>query len=58
MLLDRLPQLVSAYALASAAALPLYGKLCDTFGAKRVLLAAVGVFLLGSVLCGAATDMG
>ncbi|MDR7278405.1 MFS transporter [Catenuloplanes atrovinosus] len=55
--LDRLPWLVSAYALASAAALPLYGKLCDTAGTKRVFLAAVAVFLLGSVLCGAATNM-
>jgi EmrB/QacA subfamily drug resistance transporter len=55
--LARLPWLISAYALAATAALPLYGKLCDAFGAKRVYLAAVAVFLAGSVLCGMAQNM-
>ncbi|MEU1424515.1 MFS transporter [Kitasatospora sp. NPDC005751] len=54
---DRLPWLVSAFALAATALLPLYGKLCDLYGAKRALLGAVGVFLLGSALCGAAQSM-
>ncbi|GAB7180602.1 MFS protein [Kitasatospora sp. Ki12] len=54
---DRLPWLVSAFALAATALLPLYGKLCDLYGAKRVLLGAVGTFLLGSGLCGAAQSM-
>ncbi|MFF4382951.1 MFS transporter [Kitasatospora sp. NPDC001547] len=54
---DRLPWLVSAFALAATALLPLYGKLCDVHGAKRVLLGAVGTFLLGSGLCGAAQSM-
>ncbi|WP_230210261.1 MFS transporter [Streptomyces kaniharaensis] len=56
--IDRLPWLVSAFALAATALLPLYGKLCDVYGAKRVLLGAVGTFLLGSALCGAAQSMG
>ncbi|MEV0650503.1 MFS transporter [Phytomonospora sp. NPDC050363] len=54
---EHMPWLVSAFALASTAALPLYGKLCDVFGAKRVFLGAVGVFMLGSALSGAAQDM-
>ncbi|MFE4517122.1 MFS transporter [Kitasatospora sp. NPDC056783] len=54
---DRLPWLVSAFALAATALLPLYGRLCDAYGAKRVLLGAVGTFLLGSALCGAAGSM-
>ncbi|MFJ6621551.1 MFS transporter [Kitasatospora sp. NPDC091335] len=54
---DRLPWLVSAFALAATALLPLYGRLCDVYGAKRVLLGAVGTFLLGSALCGAAQSM-
>ncbi|MFH8344672.1 MFS transporter [Streptomyces sp. NPDC018045] len=54
---DRIPWLISAFSLAATAALPLYGKLCDAFGAKRVFLGAVATFLLGSVLCGAAQDM-
>jgi EmrB/QacA subfamily drug resistance transporter len=55
--LSRLPWLVTAYALAATAVLPLYGKLCDVVGAKRVYLAAVAVFLAGSALCGLAQDM-
>ncbi|MFJ9842150.1 MFS transporter [Kitasatospora sp. NPDC101155] len=55
---DRLPWLVSAFALAATALLPLYGRLCDVYGAKRVLLGALGTFLLGSALCGAAQSMG
>jgi EmrB/QacA subfamily drug resistance transporter len=56
--LTRLPWLISAYALAATAALPLYGKLCDVYGARRVYLAALGTFLAGSALCGLAHDMG
>ncbi|MFD0410283.1 MFS transporter [Kitasatospora sp. NPDC127116] len=55
---DRLPWLISAFALAATALLPLYGKLCDSYGAKRVLLGAVATFTLGSALCGAAQSMG
>lgn len=55
---DRLPWLITAYSLAATAMLPLYGKLCDLYGAKRVYLGSVGTFLLGSVLCGAAQSMG
>ncbi|MEU9149441.1 MFS transporter [Streptomyces sp. NPDC048417] len=56
--IGKIPWLVSAYALATAAVLPLYGKLCDVFGAKRVLLGAVATFLAGSALCGAARSIG
>ncbi|MGW5128180.1 MFS transporter [Streptomyces sp. NPDC004069] len=56
--IDKIPWLVSAYALASAAMLPLYGKLCDVLGPKRVFTGAIATFLLGSALCGAAQSMG
>ncbi|MEV4510243.1 MFS transporter [Dactylosporangium sp. NPDC049525] len=56
--LELLPWLITSYALAATAALPLYGKLCDIHGARRVFIAAVGVFLLGSALCGTAQTMG
>jgi EmrB/QacA subfamily drug resistance transporter len=36
---------------------PLYGKLGDVYGRKNLFLFAIVVFLLGSALCGAATDM-
>jgi EmrB/QacA subfamily drug resistance transporter len=48
---------VSAYALAMVASMPLYGKLGDLFGRRRVLLAAIGIFLAGSMACGAAQTM-
>ncbi|GAA3073160.1 MFS transporter [Streptomyces glomeratus] len=56
--IEAIPWLVSAYALASAAMLPLYGKLCDVLGPKRVFTGAIATFLLGSALCGAAQSMG
>jgi EmrB/QacA subfamily drug resistance transporter len=55
--LELLPWLVTAYALAATAALPLYGKLCDVYGAKRVFIGAIAVFLAGSALCGVAQSM-
>jgi EmrB/QacA subfamily drug resistance transporter len=55
--LELLPWLVTAYALAATAALPLYGKLCDVYGAKRVFIGAIAVFLAGSALCGMAQTM-
>src|SRR4051812_37038456 len=56
--IDKIPWLVSAFSLASAAMLPLYGRLCDVLGAKRVFLGALGTFLFGSALCGAARSIG
>ncbi|MGW2111173.1 DHA2 family efflux MFS transporter permease subunit [Streptomyces sp. NPDC001948] len=44
----------TAYLLAVVAAVPASGWLADRFGGRRTWLAAVGVFLLGSVLCAAA----
>ncbi|WP_145885221.1 MFS transporter [Streptomyces sp. BK340] len=55
---DKIPWLVSAFSLASAAVLPLYGRLCDVLGAGRVFLGALGAFLTGSALCGAAPSIG
>lgn len=54
---DQFPWLFSAYLLAQAVSVPLYAKLADTIGRKPVILAGVGLFLLGSVLCGFAWDM-
>ncbi len=51
------PWLFSIYLLAQAVSVPIYGKLADTFGRKPVILWGIGVFLLGSILCGLATSM-
>lgn len=47
----------SAYLLAEIATIPLWGKFADMFGRKRIFLAGMFIFLLGSVLCGQAHSM-
>ena len=55
--LTHLAWVVTAYLLAQTIVTPLYGKLGDLFGRKIVLQSAIVIFLLGSVLCGAAQSM-
>ncbi|WP_200307485.1 MFS transporter [Streptomyces adelaidensis] len=50
--------LFSGYLLAVTVTLPVYGKLSDTFGRKPVLIAGAALFLLGSLLCAVAWNMG
>ncbi|MFL6560693.1 MAG: MFS transporter, partial [Bacillus sp. (in: firmicutes)] len=45
------------YMLASTVTVPLYGKLSDMYGRKNLLMFAVGLFTLGSILCGMANSM-
>ncbi|WP_072806764.1 MDR family MFS transporter [Rhodococcoides yunnanense] len=51
------PWLFSIYLLAQAVSVPIYGKLADLFGRKKIMLWGIGVFLLGSILCGLAWSM-
>jgi EmrB/QacA subfamily drug resistance transporter len=51
------PWLFSIYLLAQAVSVPIYGKLADQRGRKPIMLLGVGLFLLGSVLCGFAWSM-
>ena len=55
--LAHLSWVVTAYLLASTVAGPLYGKLGDLYGRKKVLQAAILIFLAGSMLCGLAQSM-
>jgi EmrB/QacA subfamily drug resistance transporter len=48
---------VTAYVVAAAAATPLWGKLGDRIGRKRMLELALAVFVVTSALCGAAQDI-
>src|SRR3954470_12292066 len=48
---------VTAYLLAQTVVTPLYGKLGDLYGRKRVLQTAVVIFLAGSALCGLARSL-
>jgi EmrB/QacA subfamily drug resistance transporter len=47
----------AAYLLAQAVTIPIYGRLADLYGRKRVFFAGTSVFLLGSFLCGCAWSM-
>lgn len=51
------PWLFSIYLLTQAVSVPIYSKLADTVGRKPIILIGVGLFLLGSVLCGLAWSM-
>jgi EmrB/QacA subfamily drug resistance transporter len=55
--LDLYPWVFSAYLLTSTVSMPLYGKLADVFGRRRVFLFGTGLFLIGSMLCGLAQGM-
>ena len=55
--LEKLSWVTSAYLLAQTAVTPLYGKLGDQLGRKRVLQSAVVLFLVGSGLCGLSGSM-
>lgn len=48
---------MSAYLVTSVVATPVSSKLSDLYGRRPLYLASVGVFLLGSLLCGLATSM-
>jgi EmrB/QacA subfamily drug resistance transporter len=47
----------SSFLLMQAVTVPVYGKLSDLFGRKRVFIAGIVIFLTGSVLCGFAWSM-
>ncbi len=46
-----------AYLLSSASVVPLYGRLGDQRGRREMLLVAVGIFTLGSLVCGLAQSL-
>ena len=48
---------VTAYLLASTITQPIYGKLGDLYGRKRIFQTAIGIFLVGSALCGLSQNM-
>lgn len=49
--------ITTAYLITATLATPLYGKLSDIYGRKRLYLIAISVFIVGSVLCGMATSI-
>ncbi|MFE0799087.1 DHA2 family efflux MFS transporter permease subunit [Streptomyces sp. NPDC058812] len=55
--LEHLSWVVTAYMLAATAATPLWGKLGDQYGRKKLFQTAIVIFLVGSALCGVAQSM-
>ncbi len=56
--LEHISWVVTAYLLTSTASSPLYGKISDLYGRRRVFEFAIVVFLLGSTLAGFSRSMG
>jgi EmrB/QacA subfamily drug resistance transporter len=52
-----LRSVLSSYTLSLAVFIPASGWVADRFGTRRVFSAAIGVFTLGSLLCGLSTDV-
>lgn len=55
--LSELSWVVTAYLLTSAAVTPLYGKISDLFGRKKIFMVAIVIFLIGSALAGVSQNM-
>ncbi|MEJ7741484.1 MAG: MDR family MFS transporter [Nocardioidaceae bacterium] len=55
--LDKLSWVVTAYMLTSTASTPLWGKISDLYGRKRIFQTAIVAFLAGSLLSGAAQSI-
>ncbi|GGQ78057.1 MFS transporter [Couchioplanes caeruleus subsp. azureus] len=47
----------TAFLITSTISTPLYGKLSDIYGRRPFFLFAIGVFILGSILCGLSQSM-
>src|SRR3954449_5866816 len=56
--LDELSWVVTAYMLGATVSMPLWGRISDLHGRKRLFQAAIVVFLVGSALSGAAASLG
>src|SRR2546423_8808673 len=55
--LEHYSWVTSIYLLASTVSMPLYGRLADVLGRKRVILAAIALFASSSVLAASAHNM-
>ena len=56
--LKQISWVFTGYLLTSTATTPLWGKLSDLLGRRRLYELAIVIFMVGSILCGAATTMG
>jgi EmrB/QacA subfamily drug resistance transporter len=54
---ERASWIVVSYLIAATIAAPIYGRLGDAFGRRRLMFVALGVFIGASLLCAAATTV-
>ena len=55
--IERASWVVVSYLIANTIAAPVYGRLGDTFGRRLMMFVALGIFILGSVLCALAPNI-
>jgi EmrB/QacA subfamily drug resistance transporter len=55
--IQRVSWVVVAYLIANTIAAPVYGRLGDALGRRRMMFAALGVFMAASLLCAASTSV-
>lgn len=55
--LDKYAWVATSYLLTSAITTPIYGKIGDLFGRKKIFQVAIVIFLIGSVFCGLSQNM-
>ena len=53
---QRASWIVVAYLIAATIAAPIYGRLGDAFGRRRLMFAALAVFIVASILCAVGAD--
>ncbi|SDS58917.1 MDR family MFS transporter [Bradyrhizobium canariense] len=54
---SNLSWVITAYLLASTAVAPVFGTLSDIYGRRGMIIAALGLFVSGSILCAVAPNM-
>ena len=54
---ERVSWVVTAYLIAITIAAPVYGRLGDAFGRRRLMLAALAIFMIASLLCALAPSI-
>ena len=55
--IERVSWVVVSYLIANTIAAPVYGRLGDSFGRRRMMLAALALFMIGSLLCALAPNI-